>query len=242
MAYFDPAMGYPELQTTLRLDFAVDYFHTWKDKLDFVLINKDVDYVLTVPKPPENEVAGYKKWIRDDRIARYLIIGAMHERLYSSYKEHETAKSLMDALTATFTKPSMMKRMTKLSKYVGHKMAEGKPVFEHILEMGSMAGDLEREGLKIPEEVQTVMLMNSMPESWNDVVTSLKLSMDFDKSKWGEPDLGLDMVSRRLRDIGDMKELYRKREEEEAKRRRPHFKGHCFTCGEYGHHRNHCTM
>lgn len=60
------------------------------------------------------------------------------------------------------------------------------------------------------------MLMNSVPESWDEMLTTVRLNMDFDKSKSGEPDLGLHKVSSRLREIGALKELYRRQEEEEA--------------------------
>ncbi|XP_062018184.1 uncharacterized protein LOC133734579 [Rosa rugosa] len=236
------AMVYPELKTTHRLDFGVN-FHIWRQKIGFVLVDNKVNYVLTDPKPPENDVARHQKWIHDDFIARHLIMGTLNDHVYMCYETHETAKSLMDALTATYTQPSMTKRMYKLRNYVGHKMAEGKSVHEHIMEMGSMAYDLQCEGLKIPEEVQAVMLMNSVPESWDEMMTVVRLNMDFDKSKSsGEPDFGLHKVSSRLREIGALKKLYRRQEEEEAKQRRPHFNGHCHTCGEYGHHRNHCTI
>lgn len=119
-------------------------------------------------------------------------------------------------------------------------MAEDKSVNEHILEMGSMAYDLECEGLKIPDEVQAVMLMNSVPDSWDEMMIPVRLNMDLDKS--GDPDMGLDRVSSRLRAIGVSKESFRRREEDDAKQRRPHFNGHCHSLGEYGHHRAHCNM
>lgn len=234
------SMVYPELKTTHRLDFGVN-FHIWRDKIDFVLVDNKVDYVLTEQKPPENDVARHKQqWLHDDYTARHLILGALTDHVYMTHQKHETAKSLMDALTATFTKPSMTKRMYKLKGYVGHKMAEGKSVNEHILEMGSMAYDLECEGLKIPDEVQAVMLMNSVPDSWDEMMTPVRLNMNLDKS--GDPDMGLDRVSSRLREIGVLKESFRRREEDEAKQRRPHFNGQCYSCGEYGHHRAHCSM
>lgn len=76
-------------------------------------------------------------------------------------------------------------------------MAEGKSVNEHILEMGSMVYGLESEGVKVSEELQAVMLMNSLPESWADMNTDLD----------GSNGMVLDRVTKKLTEIGAWKNM-----------------------------------
>lgn len=198
------ALVYPELKTTHRLDHNTNFL-IWKDKLKFVLWDHKVHYVFSEPKPPEptgtppqdDAVARHRKWVDGDYLARHIILGALHERVYMCYQHHKNAKSLLDALTADFGKSPMSKKMAKLRRYVEHKMADGKSVNEHILEMGSMVYGLESEGVKVSEELQAVMLMNSLPESWADMNTDLD----------GSNGMVLDRVTKKLTEIGAWKNM-----------------------------------
>lgn len=198
----------PEPKTSYRLDYNAN-FRDWRTKLDSVLEENQVKYVLTELKPPEptgttsqNDIARHQKWLLDDFTARHAILGALHERVYASYHRHETAKSLLDALEAHFTKPSMSRRTVKFRRYMEHKLAEGKSVNEHVLEMGSMAFELECEGVKVPEELQVLMLMNSLPDSWDETVGGAIVNIDID----GSDEMGLEKVSKRLIEMGLKKE------------------------------------
>lgn len=83
-----------------------------------------------------------------------------------------------------------------------HKLAEGKSVNEHVLEMGSMAFELECEGVKVPEELQVLMLMNSLPDSWDETIGGAIVNIDID----GSDEMGLEKVSKRLIEMGLKKE------------------------------------
>lgn len=170
---------YPELKTTYRLNWPNSddtHFHIWRIKLDFVLVDNNVKYVLTEPKPskenPDDKVAKlHDKWVDDDFKARHIILGTLHDYLYKDYHGYETAKSIMDGLTRLFTRPSMGKRINLFRRYMNHRMEEGKSVNQHIIEMIGKARDLEWAGVKLPEELQAVVLLESLPESWDDVVS-----------------------------------------------------------------------
>ena len=115
-----------------RLNNSGTNFHIWKAKVGFVLIHHRVNYVFTNPKPPvpanstpPNVVANYHKWIADDVTARHIILGTLHENLYICYHQHETAESLMDALTLFFTKPCMLRRMALFKSYVEETQGGG---------------------------------------------------------------------------------------------------------------------
>ncbi|KAK9932894.1 hypothetical protein M0R45_020115 [Rubus argutus] len=114
-------MVYLKLKTTYRL-YCDTNFTIWKMKLDLVLMDNKFDYILTEPKPtdvtPKNDVAYYHTRVSDDFTARHIIL------VYLDYATNQTTKSLVDTLTADFTKPSMI----KLRRYVAHKMVKGRSV------------------------------------------------------------------------------------------------------------------
>ncbi|XVF68478.1 hypothetical protein PTKIN_Ptkin11bG0006000 [Pterospermum kingtungense] len=235
---------YPELKTTYRLNYSETNFHIWRDKLDFVLKENKVNYVLTERKPSkdnQDEAASHDKWVADDFKARHIILGTLHDHLYMSYHEHETAKSIMDGLTRLFTRPSMAKRINLFRRYMNHRMEEGTSIDQHIIEMFVRAKELELEGVKVPQEFQAVALMESLPESWEDEVRSITWNLETD-----EEGLGLDNVCKKLRSVGGWKEYYyrRARDDDDASSSkdgsRGGFKGKCFSCGEFGHRKYDC--
>ncbi|KAK8641593.1 hypothetical protein V6N13_010987 [Hibiscus sabdariffa] len=80
--------------------------------------------------------------------------------------------------------------------------------------MMGMGLDLERHGVKLPEDMRTMVLIECLPESWNDVVTSITFDLGFDEDL-----LGFDNVSKRLQNVGHWKQLKRARHDGESSSR-----------------------
>lgn len=86
-------------------------------------------------------------------------------------------------------------------------MAEETLINEHLLEMRAMAIDLEHAGMSIPEGFQKILILNSLPDSWQ----SAQLNIDLNRMK------SLEDVMRRLRVEGEvLKMVTRDAEESES--------------------------
>lgn len=242
---------YPELKTTGRLELGsmATAFRIWRHKLDFVLADKKLKYVFTDPIPDkEKDPFAHQKFLDDDSKAQGIILFRLDDssRLHH-YERHDSAKSLLDALTSASTQPSMTRRMILLRQYLGRKMFDEMPVREHVLNMRAMAKELELEleGVKIPDEFQAVVLINSLPDSWEDAVERMVVSIDSDAKE-----LSLEDVEDKVRAIGGWKE-YRKASPEDydddddgarsaKSSRRGSLRGNCHGCGEFGHRKSNC--
>ncbi|XP_031271827.1 uncharacterized protein LOC116130227 isoform X2 [Pistacia vera] len=232
---------YPELKTRHRLDYGKN-FRIWRSQVDFVLEDNEVKYVLTQPIPEkQTHPEAHQKFVDDDYTARHIILGALSEGLYMSYHRHSTAKSLLDALTSFFTKPSMSRRMTALRRYVTHKMSDDTSAHEHVLKMSELAMELKLEGVDIPDELEAVFLMNSLPDSWEDSIFGMILNIDSD-----EKGLSMNNVRDIVRATGSCKEFFRARDRDEVKSISGSsswsfkFRGKCYGCGEAGHRQADC--
>ncbi|KAK0604902.1 hypothetical protein LWI29_020705 [Acer saccharum] len=242
-------MVYPELKTKCRLRSSGDNFHTWKHKLDFVLFDNKLNYVLTEPVPDhENDSVAYKKFNDDDFTARHLILGCVDDNLYKAYYRHDSARSLLDALTSAFGKPSFAKRVCLYRRYTRHKMPEDADVSEQIVMLRAMAVELELEGLNVDEVMQKVALLNSLPEWWEEQYHDAIVAMHSDV-------LSLEDLEQRVRDIWAFAKSYNERDqsqnEEEPEVRsvsglsfrsssEGFFRGNCYGCGEFGHRQADC--
>ncbi|KAJ4971369.1 hypothetical protein NE237_004468 [Protea cynaroides] len=165
---------YPELITTEKLKVDGSNFFTWKSKIKLVFCELGITYVLKDPKPAEptddsskEKLESLDKWVSDDRRCRFAMLFAMENDLFQLCNRHTTAKSIMDYLTLMYVSTSLTTRMILFSKYTEHKMSEETPINDHLMEMGLMAYQLKKAGLPISQDMQVVLLMNSLPDSWD---------------------------------------------------------------------------
>ncbi|XP_010264577.1 PREDICTED: uncharacterized protein LOC104602546 [Nelumbo nucifera] len=235
---------YPELISTRKLKVDGSNFDSWKNKIELVLSDLKVDYVLTDPKPTdptddssEEHRELHRKWLSDDSTCRHLMLGAMDDKMFGFSNGYKTTEAMMDALTKLFDTNSLPHRMSLLRKYTQHKMSEETNINDHLIEMGSMVVELERAGLPVPEAMQVAILMNSLPESWQSV---MGLIMLMKPDEWS-----LNSVSRHLGVAGDLmawKSRNGGEDETSNKKQRKEggFKGNCFSCGKRGHCQSDC--
>ncbi|KAM7496423.1 hypothetical protein LguiA_020837 [Lonicera macranthoides] len=237
-------MLYPELKTTLRLNHMGTRFTIWRRNLSTVLTVNNVNYVLTDPKPPEEDTVSHNKWLTDDFTCRHIILGTMEDNLFLSFHNHPTAKSLMDSLDFFFNSPSLARQMVMFEKYVGYRMSDETNVRNHIAKLGGIAMELDKVGIEVPNEMQAVVLMESLPDSWENDVRLVTVNLDTDK----EDGLKLDNVSERLRVAGDIRALFRAKDDRGQtstnynSNRKPKraFRGNCYSCGRPGHCQSDC--
>ncbi|OMO55530.1 hypothetical protein COLO4_35929 [Corchorus olitorius] len=92
---------YPELKTTYKLTYYGTNFHIWRSKLDFVLVQNQVNYVLTKPKPTKDnsdDIVRHDKWAAVDFKAHHIILGTLDDNLFMTYQKQDAAKLLLSAL------------------------------------------------------------------------------------------------------------------------------------------------
>lgn len=204
-------MHYHEIKTSRRLNYTGANFSLWKCGLSAVLGGLGLGYVLKHPKPSEptdstleQDVNSYNKWLADDFTCRHLILGAMEDNLMVTLKNQPTGKALMDELNAWFDFPSLGRRMSLFRQYVECVMSDNTKIDDHISNMKTMVQELKRAGIDVPDEIEAVVLLNSLPRSWEDLI--IVITMRIDKETKQGMKL-LDSAVRIVRDAGQIRAL-----------------------------------
>nr|GMD73387.1 Zinc finger, CCHC-type [Ipomoea batatas] len=216
---------YPELKTTGSLSSKHDnYYLIWKSKILFVIADYGLDDVLTTPVDSTDP-----QWLNRDKLARYLhILPNLDEDLRATYSYLPTAKAIMDALESHFNFATVSRKMNLFRCYRNHKMEPHMPINKHIFRMRAMAKALECAGVKVPDEMQAVLLLNSVPEDWCEDVERVQLG-----SHVCLEDLSLHNATLRLRIASDSRML-------KNYVNNKGFKLVCNICGNKGHRKRDC--
>ncbi|KAK1426155.1 hypothetical protein QVD17_14824 [Tagetes erecta] len=224
-------------------------FGWWKMQIEALLCEKDLDAVLEGVKPEETSQADWKKM---DKKARAVITLSLSENVAYNIQKETTASGMMTALSNMYEKPSAANKVYLIRELVNTRMKEGDSVTVHINNLNSILSRLISVNIKFDDEVQALLLLSSLPESWSGTVTAVSNSSDTSKftfEKIRDLILGEDV---RRRGSGESSSSLLSTEGRGRKNKRGSRQGRrrsqskarkdviCWNCKEAGHFRNQC--
>jgi hypothetical protein len=84
--------------------------------------------------------------------------------------KEKTMKELMDALAKLYEKPSASNKVFLMKRLFNMKMSEGGFVVDHLNEFNMVTNKLSSVKVDFDDEVRALLILCSLPESWNDLV------------------------------------------------------------------------
>jgi hypothetical protein len=100
----------------------------------------------------------------------------------------KTTNALMDALAKLYEKPSPSNKLFLMNILFNMKMSEGGFVVDHLNEYNMVTNQLSSVKVDFDDEVRALLILCSLPKSWNDLV------MDISNSVSGSNTLKFDDV------------------------------------------------
>ncbi|XP_044450197.1 uncharacterized protein [Triticum aestivum] len=165
---------FAELLRAYKLDGT--NYTVWKRKIMFLLTAENIDYVSETSAPNEpaedatdEEKQEYndelKQWTKDNKTARVYILGSMTDSLAAEYESDRTACGIMLRLEQDFGEVSLVKVLSLVNKFLTSEMGD-KTANEHFNKLCVLAEELKTAGYPFQEEVQVMVVLNSLPPSW----------------------------------------------------------------------------
>ena len=148
----------------------------WKMQIEDLLVQKDLDLVLG-DKPKKMSDA---EWAGLDRKAMSIIRLSLTKNVAFNILKENTTKGIMEALSNMYEKPSAANKVFLIRELVNTRMKEDSSVTEHINKMNLILVRFTLVGIKFDDEVQALLLLSSLPDSWSGKVTTVTNSAGSD--------------------------------------------------------------
>uniref|UniRef100_A0A2N9FF63 CCHC-type domain-containing protein n=1 Tax=Fagus sylvatica TaxID=28930 RepID=A0A2N9FF63_FAGSY len=97
----------------------------------------------------------------------------MKDNIIPLFERKDNAKDMMDALETKYGCRSDTQIQLLLDKFNNIKMNEGDIVGDHVNQLELIAKELADVGHTLSDKMQVIVVLNSLPPSWDHVVTSL---------------------------------------------------------------------
>lgn len=201
----------------------------WKKKAECVLIRDDTWCVIrdSVPNQPDAQ------WIRKDESARASIYLMIEDDLFGLIDEATTAKEAWQLLKTRFETFSFSECVFVMKKLCKMQLDDFHDMEQHINEIQMEMKKLASMGEKLGEKWEVAMILRSLPDSYDVLVTTLEASCK------GVP--SLTVVKEKL--IEESKRRNQKKAFEDSAlkvRGLPEKRLICFFCQKVGHIRKNC--
>jgi hypothetical protein len=136
----------------------------WKEQMqDYLIVRGYID-----PTKHATAPATYKPevWTKLDRVARGTIQMHLSESVYFTVQACTTASELWKTLSDTYEK-----NVAATKIYL--RMKESDLITAHLNDYEGIISQLSAQGMTIDDELKTLLLMSTLPPSWETFVTTV---------------------------------------------------------------------
>ncbi|GJR15594.1 hypothetical protein Tco_0798246 [Tanacetum coccineum] len=155
-------------------------FGFWKMQIEDYLYQKKLHEPLAEAKPTGMKA---EDWTLLDRQALGAVRLSLAKNVAYNVVNEKTTYGLFKALSNMYEKPSASNKVFLIRQLVNTKMKEGASVADHVNEFNSILSRLMSVDIKFDDEVQALLLLSSLPESWSGTVTAVSGSTGRAESK-----------------------------------------------------------
>lgn len=148
-------------------------FGFWKMQIEDLLYQKKLHQPL-LKNWPESVKA--EDWALLDLQALGLIRLSLTKNVAYNIVNERTTFSCFKALSNMYEKPSAVNKVFLIRQLVNTKMKEGAGATDHINEFNNILSRLTSVNIVFDDEVQALLLLSSLPESWQGTVTAVSSS------------------------------------------------------------------
>lgn len=147
-------------------------FHTWRQRVKFVLAIKELEEYL-VNDPPERTDAAYQTWLRNDRKAQAFIGLTLDEDHLVHVRDVKTAKEMFQSITDLFERVTLLNKLVARRKFYTVTMQDDEKVLSYINRVKTLASTMRSMGVEIAEEELAMTVLSGLPPRFDNLISAL---------------------------------------------------------------------
>jgi hypothetical protein len=133
--------------------------------------------VPTIERSSKEASGQDEEWEILDRKALGTIRLSLVASVAFNILKEKTTKGLMDALAKLYEKLSALNKVFLMKRLFNMKMSEGGSVADHLNEFNMVTNQLSFVKVEFDDEVRALLILCSLPESWNGLVMAVSNSV-----------------------------------------------------------------
>ncbi|XP_038697963.1 uncharacterized protein LOC119995516 [Tripterygium wilfordii] len=153
-------------------------FNYWKMQIEDYLYGKKLHQPLSGDKPPS---LTEDDWKLLDRQVPGVIRLTISRSVAQNVSKETTTVGLMKVLSSMYETPSANNKVYLMKKLFNLRMTEGGEVTHHLNEFNALINNLSYVEIKFEDEVMALILLASLPNSWEPM--RMAVSNSVGKSK-----------------------------------------------------------
>ncbi|CAH9109835.1 unnamed protein product [Cuscuta epithymum] len=154
----------------------------WKLQIEDYLYGRDL-YQPLDDKPEDMKESDWKLL---DRKAMSVVRLSLSRNIALHTVKAKTTKEMLQILSDMYEKPSAVNKVHLMRHLFNLKMSEGTCVVDHLNEFNVITTQLSAVEIKFDDEIHALILLSSLPESWNGTMTAVSASSGKEKLKFDE--------------------------------------------------------
>ena len=226
----------------------------WKPRMEDLLYCKDLYGPLQGDSAKPTTMID-DEWKRLDRKTIGFIRQWLDDSVFHHVSTEISAYSLWKKLESLYERKTAGNKAFLIRKLVNLKYREGASIAEHLNEMQSITNQLSSMKISLDDELQALLLLSSLPESWETLVVSLSnsapdgiVTMSQVTSSLLNEELRRKSSATSQNDSQALISENRGRSKSRSSSRMGRSKSRsrkdivCYNCGEKGHYKNQCKQ
>lgn len=145
-------------------------FQIWKCKVELLLIKEDLWHTIS----SDRLAAPDEKWLKADRQARATVGLLVEDDQLRHIRDTSSAKEAWTALQSYHQKASLTNQVFLFKKICSMKLSENSDMESHLSAMLNSVDQLAALGETLKEKMIIALLLCSLPESYNTLITALE--------------------------------------------------------------------
>ncbi|KAL2230598.1 UNVERIFIED_CONTAM: Retrovirus-related Pol polyprotein from transposon TNT 1-94 [Sesamum indicum] len=136
------------------------------------------------PLAEKSEKTSDEEWKVLDQKAMSAIILSLSRNVAYHVKGGKSTKEVLQTHANMYEKPSAMNKVMLMKKLFRLQMEERKSVADHLNDFNQLTTQLASVDIVFDDEVKVLILLSSLPDSWDVVVTSVSTSSGKENMKF----------------------------------------------------------